>query len=83
MCIGQELALLELRLFLVTTTRTFDLARAYGELEELYRQEGQSGKMPNNMSVIGEHKAYQVFQGTVKPAEGMLVRVNPRFEVAY
>ncbi|GME50131.1 hypothetical protein W97_05620 [Neofusicoccum parvum] len=79
-CIGQELALLEMKLFLVMTVRAFDLVPAYDEVEELWRQEGVVGRKRERAEEGGE--AYQVFQGTAKPAEGMPVRVHKRFEVA-
>ncbi|KAI5366059.1 putative cytochrome P450 [Septoria linicola] len=75
-CIGQELAIIETKIILAMTLRTFDFQAAYDELDKL---RGDGTGYPNATSGIqsqfGE-RAYQVQLGTAKPAEGMPCRLK-------
>ena len=67
-CIGQELAMLEIKVFLVMTLREFDIKPAYEEWDRI------KGK-PEPRTVDGE-RAYQVLDGTTRPADGFPCRVS-------
>ena len=66
-CIGQELAMLEMKLVMVMTLRNFNVRSGY---EEWDRIRGKSGPR----TVSGE-RAYQVLDGTTRPADGFPCRV--------
>ena len=65
-CIGQELALLELKLVMVLTLREFDI-------EAKYDVGGQVGKGPK---IVNGERAYQVLTGTTRPADGFPCQVS-------
>lgn len=67
-CIGQELALLELKLVMVMTLREFDIRPSYDEWD---RAQGRK----RSKTVNGE-RAYQVLKGTTRPADGFPCRVS-------
>lgn len=67
-CIGQELALLEIKLVLVMSLRRFNITASYDMGDH-----GQWGKEPK--TVNGE-RAYQILRGTIGPAEGFPCRVT-------
>jgi len=67
-CIGQELALLELKLVMVMTLRDFNIM-ASCDVED----HDQHGEKPR--TVNGE-RAYQVLKGTTRPADGFPCRVT-------
>lgn len=67
-CIGQQLALIELKLVVVMTARTFDISPAYDEWDLLHPKKG-----PN--TVDGE-RAYQVVRGGAHPSDGFPCRVS-------
>lgn len=80
-CIGQELALLEMKVILALTVREFDVKPAYGELDEL----GKDGSLwAADKSFRGgpqecfNDPAYQVLLAAGKPREGMPARVSRR-----
>ena len=66
-CIGQELALLELKIVMVMTLRDFSITASYDECNQ-----DQLGK--GTRCVNGE-RAYQVLKGTTRPADGFPCRV--------
>ena len=66
-CIGQELALLELKLVMVMTLRDFSIAAGYDVCDQDQHRNGTK-------SVNGE-RAYQVLKGTTRPADGFPCRV--------
>lgn len=75
-CIGQELALLELRMVLAMTVTRFDFTAAFDELDRL-RNDGSG--YPSDTSGIQEQfgeQAYQIQLGTAKPREGLPCRVR-------
>lgn len=77
-CIGQELALLEARIALAVTVRSFDFKLALDALQELendgsYFSTDKSFR-GGKQDVEGE-EMYQVLIGSAKPREGMPVRV--------
>ncbi|KAJ4286072.1 hypothetical protein N0V90_013421 [Kalmusia sp. IMI 367209] len=80
-CIGQELALLELRIVLALTIREFDVTAAYDELDKLngdgsiWATYGASKSGPQEC--YGE-RMYQVLMAAAKPSEGMPARIKRR-----
>ncbi|CAD0112633.1 unnamed protein product [Aureobasidium uvarum] len=75
-CIGQELAMLELKMVLAMTIRQFDFKEAFAEVEKL-RNDGSG--YPSSLSGVQEQfgeKAYQIQLGTAKPREGMPCRLR-------
>ncbi|SLM34293.1 cytochrome p450 [Lasallia pustulata] len=66
-CIGQELALLEVRIVLALTVREFDVRAAYEEWDRL--NPGKGGR------VNGE-RAYQVLMGSAHPQGGFPCRIK-------
>jgi hypothetical protein len=79
-CIGQELALIELKIILALTVREFDVKGAYEDLGELsgdgslWDQKDKSYKT-GPQEVFGD-RAYQVLLAAGKPNEGMPARVS-------
>jgi hypothetical protein len=75
-CIGQELAMIESKVILAMTMRTWDFVPAYHELDLL---EGDGTGYPNlkdgPLEMYGE-RMYQVQLGTAKPAEGLPCRLR-------
>ncbi|KAK4550094.1 hypothetical protein LTR36_003061 [Oleoguttula mirabilis] len=77
-CIGQELAIIETKIILAMTLRTFDFQPAFNELEKL---KGDGSGYPSDVEGVQEQfgeQAYQVQLGTGKPREGMPCRVRLR-----
>jgi hypothetical protein len=75
-CIGQELALLELKMVLAITLRKFDFEAAFHELDLL---KGDGSGYPSDSSGIQEQfgeEAYQIQLGSAKPREGLPCRVK-------
>lgn len=77
-CIGQELALIEMKVILAMTVREFDVRSAYDELDclkddgTLWTKDGSFRKGPQE--VFGE-SMYQILLAAAKPREGMPARV--------
>jgi cytochrome P450 len=71
-CLGQTLAILELKIALVLTARAFDIKPAYDELDRL--------NQPKGVVRAGGERAYQseLGGGGAHPADGMPVRVTLR-----
>lgn len=77
-CIGQELAVIETKVILAMTMRSFDFESAYGELDKL---KGDGTGYPSDMTGVQEQfgdEAYQIQLGTAKPREGMPCRIKLR-----
>ncbi|KAL5431247.1 hypothetical protein PMIN06_012358 [Paraphaeosphaeria minitans] len=80
-CIGQELALVEMRIVLALTIREYDIAAAFDALDALdgdgsiWASFGASKSGPQEC--YGE-RMYQVLMAAAKPAEGMPARVGKR-----
>ncbi|KAL8809789.1 MAG: hypothetical protein Q9223_002882 [Gallowayella weberi] len=70
-CIGQELAYIELKIFMVLTLRDFDIRPAYEDRDKL------DGKDRSSLMVDGD-RAYQVLVATAKPALGYPAKVSKR-----
>ncbi|KAF2009336.1 cytochrome P450 [Aaosphaeria arxii CBS 175.79] len=80
-CIGQELAMLELKIMLALTIREFDICGAFDELKEL-EDDGSlwtkdSSFQTGPQQCYGD-PAYQVLLAAAKPREGMPVRITKR-----
>ena len=77
-CIGQDLAMMEVKIILAMTIRAFDFQVRYDELESL---KGDGSGYPSDTSGIqtqfGE-EAYQIQLGSAKPREGLPCRVSLR-----
>lgn len=67
-CIGQELALLELKLVMVMTLREFNITASYDAWDQI------QGK--NEPRTVNKERAYQVLRGTTRPADGFPCRVK-------
>ena len=67
-CIGQELAMLELRLVLAMTAREFEIKSVYHEWDGLHPINGPK-------SVNGD-RAYQILSGAAHPSDGLPCRVS-------
>ena len=67
-CIGQELAMLEMKIALVMMIREFDISICYEEWDRIHGTKGPK-------TVNGE-RAYQALKGTTRPADGMPCRVS-------
>jgi cytochrome P450 len=68
-CIGQEVAMLESKIIIACTVRSFEVRPAY---EELDRARGEVRR-----TLMGE-RAYQILLGSAKPSDGMPARVRVR-----
>ena len=67
-CIGQELALLELKIVMVMTLRNFNITANYDVWDQVHRT-----KEPRTVS--GE-RAYYALKGTTRPVDGFPARVT-------
>ena len=67
-CIGQELAMLELKVVLILTAREFEISSVYEEWDLLHPRKGPK-------TVKGE-RAYQILAGAAHPADGLPCRVR-------
>ena len=67
-CIGQELAMLELKLVLIVTAREFEIESVYDEWDRLHPSKG-----PKRVS--GD-RAYQILSGAAHPNDGLPCRVS-------
>ena len=77
-CIGQELAIIEAKVILAMTVRSFDFEVAFGELLKL---KGDGSGYPSDTTGVQEQygeEGYQIQLGTAKPREGMPCRVRLR-----
>lgn len=80
-CIGQELALIEMKVVLAMTLREFEFRECYEELGELmghgslWARDGSFRK--GEMVVYGE-RMHQILLAAAKPSEGMPCRVKRR-----
>ncbi len=68
-CIGQNLALLEVRTALVMTVREFRIKAAYAEWDAMHPARGRP-------RTVGGERAYQVDKGGAHPADGLPCRVE-------
>lgn len=80
-CIGQELALIEMKIVLAMTLREFDVRAAYDELGELAQDGSLWAAEPNfrkgPQEVFGE-RMHQILLAAGKPSEGMPAKVMRR-----
>lgn len=80
-CIGQDLAMLETKIILALTLRTFDFKVAYDCLDAL-KDDGSAWSKDDSWRTgkqdLDGVEAYQVLVGTAKPREGMPIRVRKR-----
>jgi cytochrome P450 len=77
-CVGQDLAMIEVKVILVMTIRAFEFSARYDELGKL--KDDGSG-YPSETDGVQEQfgdEAYQIQLGSAKPREGMPVRVRVR-----
>ena len=77
-CIGQELAMIETKVILAMTLRSFDFRPAFDELEKL---KGDGSGYPSDSSGVQKQygeEAYQIQLGAAKPREGMPCRIRLR-----
>ncbi|KAI9796167.1 MAG: hypothetical protein M1835_004573 [Candelina submexicana] len=70
-CIGQELAMLEMKIIMVLTLRKFEVTAAYDEYDRMKgRKKGGAVR-----EAFGE-RAYQTLVASAKPSDGMPARVR-------
>ena len=67
-CIGQELAMLELRLVLAMTAREFEIKSVYNEWDSLHPINGPK--------TVNGDRAYQILSGAAHPSDGLPCRVS-------
>jgi len=67
-CIGQELALLEVRLILALTVREFTIESAYDEWDRLHS--------PKGPKTVNGDRAYQILLGAAHPNDGFPCKVS-------
>lgn len=67
-CIGQELALLEVRLILALTVREFRIDSAYDEWDRV--------KPPKSPKTVNGDRAYQILLGAAHPNDGFPCKVS-------
>jgi cytochrome P450 len=69
-CIGQTLAMLDMKIALAMLLREFDVNDAYDEFDRLNKTRG--------IKTVNGERAYQVSQGAAHPADGFPCRVSFR-----
>lgn len=77
-CIGQELAMIETKVILAMTCRSFEFESCYAEVGKL---RGDGSGYPSDGKGVQEQwgeEAYQIQLGTAKPREGMPCRLRMR-----
>ena len=67
-CIGQELAMLELKIVLIMTAREFDIQSVYDEWDRLNPR--------NGAKTVNGDRAYQILSGSAHPCDGFPCRVS-------
>ncbi|KAL9608750.1 MAG: hypothetical protein Q9167_006422 [Letrouitia subvulpina] len=67
-CIGQELAILELKLVLAVTLRKFKVESAYDEYDKTQPRRG--------IKTVNGDRAYQILSGAAHPSDGFPCRVS-------
>lgn len=67
-CIGQELAMLEIKLILVMTARDLEIKTVYDEWDKLNHTKGTK--------TINGDRAYQILSGAAHPSDGLPCRVR-------
>lgn len=67
-CIGQELAMLELKLILAVTLRKFRVESAYDDYDKLHPRQG--------IKAVDGDRAYQILSGAAHPNDGFPCRVS-------
>lgn len=76
-CIGQSLALLELKIALVLTVREINVMPAYEEWDTMHPRKG-AGDKAGFVNTVDGNRAYQAEKGAAHPADGFPVRVGLR-----
>jgi cytochrome P450 len=67
-CIGQELAMLELKIVLATTMQEFNITSVYDEWDRLHPSKG--------IKTLDGDRAYQILFGAAHPNDGLPCRVS-------
>ena len=67
-CIGQELAMLELKIVLATTMQEFNITSVYDEWDKLHPSKG--------IKTLDGDRAYQILFGAAHPSDGLPCRVS-------
>ena len=67
-CIGQELAMLEIRLVLTMTAREFEIKSVYNEWD--------SSHPTNGPKMVNGDRAYQILSGAAHPSDGLPCRIS-------
>ena len=80
-CIGQELALIEMKVILAVTLREFEITSAFDELETLSNDEtlwAKEASFRKGPQEVFDDPMYQILLAAGKPREGHPVRVSRR-----
>lgn len=80
-CIGQELAMTELKVVLALTVREFDVRTTYDELGALSNDGtlwAKDTSFQNGPQKVFDEDMYQILLAAAKPREGMPARVSRR-----
>lgn len=67
-CIGQDLAMLELKLILAVTLRKFKIESAYDEYDKMHPRQG--------IKAVDGDRAYQILFGAAHPSDGFPCKVS-------
>lgn len=76
-CIGQELALMEIKVFLALTIREFDFKDEYEENDRRLGREKPGDTLDGKRGMFG-YRAYSVLVASAKPVDGMPMSVKKR-----
>ncbi|RFU32546.1 hypothetical protein B7463_g3778, partial [Scytalidium lignicola] len=74
-CIGQELALLEMKIILAMTAREFDVRAAYEEWDTMLGREKPGDILGGRRGMFG-YRAYQQLIASAKPVDGLPAKVT-------
>ncbi|KAI9894092.1 MAG: hypothetical protein M1814_004862 [Vezdaea aestivalis] len=73
-CIGQELAIVEMKVVLALTLRSFDITAEYEEYDRLMGREKPGSTLGGKRGMFG-YRAYQELIASAKPVDSMPARV--------
>ncbi|CAG8974222.1 hypothetical protein HYALB_00007385 [Hymenoscyphus albidus] len=79
-CIGQELAMMEMKVVLVMVVRGLGVRSVYEEFDGMGAGKGMDGR--EGVKMVQGERSYQVLRGSARPRDGMpcLVEVRERVE---
>lgn len=75
-CIGQEIAIIEIKIIMALTLRSFCIRSVYEEVASIPDVHDEPVEYQTNTHIVEGEMAYQILLGAAKPAKGMPVRVS-------